>query len=444
MNRLGIRRFTYLLTFSLIVVLGLVGPSVAPAIEGAVLSQDAFNVEVAFPNLQFNSAVDLQNAGDGTNRLFVVEKDGIIRVFNNDRDTSVASVFLDISSVVSAIGTEEGLLGLAFHPDYAVNGYFYVNYIASGPRRTVIERYNVSATNPDQADASSALTILEIPQPYSNHNGGQIAFGSDGYLYIAVGDGGSSGDPQGHGQDKTTLLGSLLRIDVDNPDGGLDYGIPTDNPFYGNLDGFADEIFAFGFRNPWRFSFDPVTDWLWLADVGQSSLEEIDIVESGQNYGWNVKEGELCFNPSSGCNETGLISPIWNYTRTQGISVTGGYVFRGSRNPELVGKYIYGDFGSGLIWSLEYDGINPAINSELADTSINIASFGVDEDGELYIVALAGTIYRFENTATTATTTGTTTTDTTTTTLPFDPTTLLLAGGIAGVVAVVVIIIRRR
>lgn len=301
-----------------------------------------YELEIAFPNLTFARPVDLQHAGDGSDRLFIVEQAGVIRVFANTSSVATADTFLNIQNRVNDSGNEEGLLGLAFHPNFATNGYFYVNYTASNPRRTVVARYRVSA-NPNRADANSEFVLLTVNQPYENHNGGQLAFGPDGYLYIGMGDGGSGGDPQNNGQDRRGLLGDMLRIDVDNPAGGLNYGIPPDNPFVGNTSGYREEIYAYGFRNPWRFSFDFVTGWLWVGDVGQGSREEIDIVEKGLNYGWRIMEGKICYSPSSGCDQTGLALPIWDYGRSSGASITGGYVYRGSRVAPLAGAYVYGD-----------------------------------------------------------------------------------------------------
>ncbi len=359
----------------------------------------------AFPNLSFIRPVDLQSANDDANRIFVVEQQGIIYVFDNDSAVAQKSEFINLKDEVNDSGNEEGLLGLAFHPDYKNNGYFFVDYTASSPRRTVISRFKVSDANPDSAAKVSELIILEIPQPESNHNGGQIAFGPDGYLYIAMGDGGGSGDQHGttgNGQDLTTLLGSILRIDVNQVSDTMNYAIPADNPFSNNQSGYKEEIYAFGLRNPWRFSFDSVTGLLWAADVGQNAYEEIDIIAKGNNYGWRVMEASHCYNPSSGCDTTGLTFPIWEYGRSSGASVSGGYVYRGKSVPELQGKYIYADYVSGRIWSLLYDGLNPAVNSLLIDTSVNISSFGLDQDNELYICAFDGKIYRFKPTVTTS------------------------------------------
>lgn len=342
----------------------------------------------AFPNLpDLSSPVDLRNAGDCSNRLFVVEQSGRIRVFDNRTGVNSYKTFLDITDRVLS-GGELGLLGLDFHPDFKNNGYFYVNYTANSPRRTVISRFQVSSSNPDSADKNTEYELLNFSQPYTNHNGGWIGFGpDDGYLYIATGDGGSGGDPQNNSQTITNLLGKILRIDVNNQDPGLNYAIPANNPFVDSTGAVRKEIFAWGLRNPWRCSFDPVTGWLWAADVGQSAREEIDIIINGGNYGWRCYEGNLAYNTSGCLPPENYIFPIWDYPRTQGISVTGGYVYRGPNQPELEGKYIYSDYGSRNIWAITYDGINPVTNQLLFTLpSGSPTSFGVDEAGELYIV----------------------------------------------------------
>ncbi len=280
-------------------------------------NSSAYSVTVAFPNLTFNQPDGIFPDPTNSNRLFVIEQAGVIKVFNNTQNASASSVFLDISSRV-LYGGEQGLLGLAFHPNYSQNGYFYVDYVADNPRRTVIARFSVSTNDANVADSNSQQVILEISQPFSNHKGGQLAFGPDGYLYIGVGDGGSEGDPNGNGQNPSTLLGKILRIDVNTQSNGRNYSIPADNPFAGNTAGYREEIYAYGFRNPWRFSFDSATGALWVGDVGQDRVEEIDLVEKGKNYGWNTMEGTLCYNPPSGCNQTGLTLPIWNYTHDLG------------------------------------------------------------------------------------------------------------------------------
>jgi glucose/arabinose dehydrogenase len=353
-----------------------------------------YSLQNAFPNLTFSSPLDLQHAGDGTDRIFVVEQAGRIYVFENNPNTTVKKLFLNIVDSVSS-GGEMGLLGLAFHPNYESNGYFYVNYTKSSPyRRTLISRFKVSSTNPDSADRSSSKILMEITQPYSNHNGGQLAFGPDGYLYIALGDGGSGGDPQDNGQNKSSWLGKLLRINVDQTQGSLNYSIPPDNPFAGNIQGYKEEIYAYGLRNPWRFSFDFPTGRLWCADVGQNALEEIDVIVKGGNYGWRCYEGTQPYN-LSGCNAANYLPPVFEYPRTEGTSVTGGYVYRGPNLPGLFGKYIYGDYVSKKIWALTYDGINPPTNQLLLTASGSITSFGVDMNNELYVVSFDTRIYKF-------------------------------------------------
>ncbi|HEY8529073.1 MAG TPA: PQQ-dependent sugar dehydrogenase [Paenibacillaceae bacterium] len=373
------------------------GPSEPPSssVGPATSEPPKLRLVDAFGGMTFTKPVGLVHADDGSGRLFVVEQPGRIIALSDASDNPERSVFLDIRDKVYDRGWEQGLLGLAFHPDFERNGYFYVNYTTQ--RTTVIARYQVDPANPDRADPDSELILLEFNQPYPNHNGGQLAFGPDGYLYIATGDGGSGGDPQGNGQNLKTLLGKILRIDVDGRSGNLNYAIPPDNPFAGNRDGYREEIYAYGLRNPWRFSFDPATGWLWAADVGQNAMEEIDIIEKGRNYGWNVMEGSLCFNPRSGCKKDGLTLPIWEYPPLRGsggASVTGGYVYRGKEIPELVGKYVFADFVDGRMWVLEYDGSGPARATELDIRQPDISSFGVDENGELYACILDGKIMR--------------------------------------------------
>lgn len=355
-----------------------------------------FTLENAFPNISLLDPVNLQNSGDGTNRIFVAERAGIIKVFPNSSSTLSTKTFLNITDRVSA-GGEMGLLGLTFHPDYENNGYFYVNYTVSNPRMTRISRFSVFSTNPDSADKNSELIILTFNQPNANHNGGWIGFGpNDGYLYIGVGDGGGSVNAQ----NITNLLGNILRIDVDNQDKGLLYAIPLDNPFVDSTGNQAKEIYAWGFRNPWRSSFDPVTGWLWCGDVGQNNWEEIDIVENGNNYGWRCYEGNHPFNTSGCGSPSEYVFPVWEYSHGPEFSVTGGYVYRGPNVPELTGKYIYADYGSNKIWSLEYDGITPPTNNFLLTAPASPTSFGVDECNELYVVTFnPDRIYRFTPTA---------------------------------------------
>lgn len=349
----------------------------------------------AFPHLSFDQPVDIQSPKDGSGKLFVLSQPGVIYVFDNHPESKTKEVFLDIRNKV-LYGGEQGLLGLTFHPDYKNNGYFFIDYTANNPRRTVISRFQVSAENPYKADPNSEEIILEVDQPYSNHNGGQVTFGPDGYLYISLGDGGSGGDPQNAGQDLTMLLGSLLRIDVNNKTNGNNYAIPLDNPFKDNEHGYKEEIFAYGLRNVWRFSFDK-QDKLWAADVGQNKWEEINIIEKGKNYGWRIMEGNHCFNPETNCDTTGLIRPIWEYGHNEmgGYSITGGFVYDGNSAPGLSGKYIYADYVSGKIWALDYSN-GVANNTLLTESSYLISTFGVDENDELYFTDHnQGKIYKF-------------------------------------------------
>jgi glucose/arabinose dehydrogenase len=351
----------------------------------------------AFQNLTFEQPVELESVDDGTERIFVVEQKGVIKVFPNDGNAKDAAVFLDIEKKVES-GGEKGLLGLAFHPDYKSNGYFYVNYTRTSPLETVIARYKVSPANRNIADPRSETILLTYKQPYSNHNGGKIAFGNDGFLYIGAGDGGSGGDPGNRAQNKKELLGKILRIDVDRTSTGMNYAIPPDNPFANNTEGFREEIYAYGLRNPWRFNFDRETGMLWAGDVGQNKVEEIDIIEKGGNYGWRIMEADDCYI-SSDCNRTGMISPIVSYRQgsNTGNSVTGGYVCRDKNLPELAGKYIYGDFVSGNIWALTYEGKKSTKNALIAKLFGGLSSFGEDNRHNLFVLAYGtGKIFKFK------------------------------------------------
>lgn len=353
-----------------------------------------FQLQQAFPNLSFSSPLFLTNSGDGTNRIFILEQDGIIKVFSNNPGVSTTKVFLNITDRVTN-GGEMGLLGLAFHPDYENNGYFYVNYTTDNPTlRTVISRFQVTS-NPDSADKNSELEILTFNQPYQNHNGGWVGFGpSDGYLYIATGDGGSGGDPQNYSQRINNFLGKILRIDIN---GSQPYSIPPTNPFFDSTNVLIKkEIYAWGLRNPWRCSFDEVTGNLWTGDVGQDNWEEVDIIENGKNYGWRCYEGNHTYN-TSGCNYPEYTFPVWEYSHSLGYSITGGYLYRGPGMPELTGKYIYADYVTRRIWALSYDGINPTTNELLLTAPGSVTSFGEDEFKELYIVSFNGKIYKFNS-----------------------------------------------
>ncbi len=349
--------------------------------------ETAIGLVNAFPALSFNQPLDLQSPNDGTDRLFVVEKGGRIRVFPNEGDVIEFTTYLDLSANLST-ESEQGLLGLAFHPDFASNGQFYVHY-SPNTSTSRISRFTV-AMGATSADVNSEQILMDIPQPDTNHNGGQLAFGPDGLLYLAIGDGGGAGDPDNNAQNRANLLGTILRIDVDNPSNGLNYGIPSNNPFLGEST-IREEIFAYGLRNPWRMSFDPQTGDLWTGDVGQGAREEINIIQSGGNFGWKLFEGTSCF--SGDCDESGLVPPIFEYGHSNGDrSITGGYVYRGNAISSLQGKYIYGDFVSGRIWTIDTDGSD---NELLLASGLNIASFGTDSNKELYVCAFDGVIYAF-------------------------------------------------
>jgi glucose/arabinose dehydrogenase len=333
-------------------------------------------------------------------RLFLVDQNGRILIW--DRTTVLPAPFLDIRSLVLA-GGERGLLGLAFHPRYNENGFFYVNYTdRAGNGDTIVARYTRSATDPNRADPASARVLLRIDQPFANHNGGQLAFGPDGYLYIGTGDGGSANDPNNRAQNRLDLLGKILRIDVDRGD---PYGIPPDNPFSG-FSSARNEIWAYGLRNPWRFSFDLVTGDLWIADVGQGDLEEIDYQpassDGGENYGWRLMEGSNCFNPpGTNCNANGaLVEPVIEYDHSGGAcSVTGGYVYRGAAYPRLSGLYIYGDYCNGVIWGATRLPSGDFTSRVLLDTGLFISTFGEDANGELYVADhQRGIVYRIVET----------------------------------------------
>lgn len=336
-----------------------------------------------FSALWFEQPVLITHAGDGSNRLFVVEQGGTIQQFQNSPNVQEAEAFFDIEKAAQnrfLKGGEQGLLGLAFDPEFESNGRFYVNYTASRPRRTVIARYEVNGSG--AVDYGSETVLLEVNQDYANHNGGMIAFGPDGYLYIGMGDGGSGGDPKNRAQDPRSLLGKMLRVDTDGR-------APRDNPFVRDNE-TRDEIWALGLRNPWRFSFDRKTGYLWAGDVGQNEVEEISIIEAGNNYGWRPYEGTQVFNRSEISKVGEHIPPVFEYTHDQGRSVTGGVVYRGTAYPNLNGWYFFGDFVSGRMWGLETQSKDVVSLPNVP----NPAAFGEDEAGELYVVSYRGNVYQ--------------------------------------------------
>lgn len=379
------RRYRALTVVTLSIVIGILGPT---GIRGETfpLSRDrAIALHPVFGEPPFQQPLGLEFdpvSGDG----FVVEQRGsIVRVSTRD-GRAIRTPFIDISSRVVS-GGERGLLGLALDPTFATSGVFFLHYSKAPHGETIIARYRTASSG--QGEPASERVILKVPQPYTNHNGGQIRFGPDGYLYIALGDGGSAGDPAGYAQDRGSLLGKILRLDV-RGENATAYRIPPDNPF--RAPGERPEVFALGLRNPWRFSFDRDTGALWAGDVGQNAWEEVDVVSRGGNYGWNILEGTACFKPRQGCPTLGLTPPIHTYPHTEGRSVTGGFVYRGKDIPTLRGRYVFGDFVSGTIWSIALDGGGRRVALE---SPLQISSFGEDPAGELYVVGYGtGTVHR--------------------------------------------------
>lgn len=387
--------------------------SVPEPIDGVLPLQ----TELAFPDVQWEGwqpvaedgrlnpplrPIQIAHAGDGSNRLFVIDQSGMIHVLKNDPHASEARLFADLRDRVHQfkIDDEEGLLGFAFHPNYADNGEFFIYYSPEAvPRGVRLSRMRVSGDDPNRADPDSEEILLELQEPFANHNGGPMAFGPDGYLYLGLGDGGGRNDPMGLGQSRESLLGCLLRIDVDHRDPGLGYAIPADNPFVGQAD-VRPEIYAWGLRNPWRLSFDRESGNLWLADVGQDLWEEIDLIERGGNYGWSIREGTYAFGNAPGAEDVATIDPIWQYDHRIGKSITGGHVYRGPQFPELVGHYLYGDYVAGKLWALNYDQQSGEVirNMSIPWNGQPVLAFGEDEQGEIYVTTPSQTgkgIFRF-------------------------------------------------
>jgi glucose/arabinose dehydrogenase len=381
-------RFPWLMTLLLTGFLtGCGSKSTPPPITGGPIPALALRPVVS----GLASPVDLQFPNDGSGRTFIVQQAGSIRIAING--SLIATPFLDITAKVSS-GGEMGLLGLAFHPQFTQNHLFYVHYdrTVAGQIQSVIAEYHVSAGDANLADPNSERILLTVDQPFSNHKGGQIVFGPDGFLYIGFGDGGSGGDPMGNGQNLQTMLGKMLRIDVNSQSGGKQYAIPPSNPFANG--GGLPEIFAYGLRNPWRFSFERGGTRLFVGDVGQDAFEEVDLLEAGKNYGWNVMEGLHCYRPSSGCNMTGLTMPIVEYPHSDGEAVMGGFVYKSSAISGLSGAYIFGDYISGTIWTLVETPPGTWTRSTLLSTGRNISSFGQDTTGELYVVDYSGSVLK--------------------------------------------------
>jgi len=371
-------------------------PLAAPRMAAAARTAfDPASFTVGFEQVAggFEKPLFVTHAGDGSGRLFVVEQPGRIRIVTDG--TVAETPFLDITDRVGSSGNEQGLLGLAFAPDHATSGAFYVDY-TDADGNTVVSRFTANVSDAaSAADPASEEVILTQEQPYPNHNGGDLAFGPDGFLYISLGDGGSQGDPNGNGQNLGTWLGKILRIDPSQPNGETPYAIPASNPF-ADTQGALPEIAFYGLRNPWRFSFDRETGDLWIGDVGQNTYEEIDFLPAaeaaagGQNFGWNIKEGDACYNAET-CDDTGLTVPVFVYSHEEGgCSVTGGYVYRGSAVPSLVGTYLCADYCSGLVWGIGPDGSGGFAVSTPVESGLSISSFGQDEAGELYVTDIGG------------------------------------------------------
>lgn len=371
-------------------------PTPAPSGETPATAPTALTLGVEEVVTGLATPVFVTHAGDESGRLFIIEKGGTIRIWRDD--ALLDTPFLDITDRVNSSGNEQGLLGLAFPPGYSTLGYFFVNYTDSNGD-TVVARFATLADAPDQADATSEQILLQIDQPAGNHNGGMIAFGPDGYLYIGMGDGGGAGDRYENGQNPDALLGKMLRIDV-TTDPSQPYTIPADNPWvatdWNGVD-VRDEIWAVGLRNPWRFSFDRTTGDLWIGDVGQNQYEEINFTAagsgSGLNYGWPIMEASDCYRESN-CSTEGLVLPVAEYSHAGHCSVTGGYVYRGQAFPTLQGIYLYGDYCSGALWALAPDGDGGWSNAEVLRSDVRLSSFGEDEAGELYLVDMGGRLLR--------------------------------------------------
>jgi len=381
------------------------------------------DLTVAFPDLKFNRPLWMEEAPDGLKRLFVIEQGGKIFTFPRERNAQDPKLFLDITDRKPLVQNEEGLLAFAFHPQFKTNGLFYIYYSQQAPKRSVLSEIQVSKSDSNKADLATERVILEIPQPYWNHNGGTLVFGPDGFLYLSLGDGGppAGGDPHSVGQSGHHLLAKILRIDVNSRTGKLPYGIPKDNPFVGkdekgNLkadpfdtqpEGVRPEIWAYGLRNVWRMSFDRETGDLWAGDVGQDKWEEVDLIVKGGNYGWSVREGFHDFKNQKPQGKA--IDPVIEYPHnpglsseckfpdhSPGVSITGGYVYRGKKIPALRGAYVYGDFAMGTVWGLRYENAAVTVHGKLVkeNPTRQIASFAEDKEGELYALAFDGKIYQ--------------------------------------------------
>ncbi len=391
---------------SLCLASGVTASAAAESFENAALQKgqlEGVGVEPAFGGATFERPVLVTLAGDGSGRSFVLGQLGTIHCV--PADGGETSLYADIRDRVrfKESENEEGLLGLAFHPQFSANGQLFLYYIADNPRRSVVSRFLVTEDKDgERVDPASEEVVFSLPQPYWNHNAGTLLFDPTGMLMIAVGDGGYAHDPHGHGQDPNTLFGTVLRIDVDHADRGMAYGIPEDNPFVGKRGEGRPEVWAYGLRNVWRMAFDDATGLLWAADVGQNAWEEVNLLRAGGNYGWNLREGHHRFpgakgDVPDGPAPEGLIEPVWEYPQSVGKSIIGGAVYRGTRVPALVGKYVYADYIVGAVWALDYDAEQGVVtgNHTIVPSGLPVMSFGEDADGELVYTTTAGEVMRF-------------------------------------------------
>jgi glucose/arabinose dehydrogenase len=405
-RRIGVRLALALVALALVAPAPAAGIPTRPGATGAPApaAYDPNAVIVGWVKVAsgLSKPIYVTNAGDGSGRLFVVEQSGRIRVITSG-GALLSAPFLNLSTSV-ATGSEQGLLGLAFHPDYETNGKFYVYLTLKSSGAQVINEYRASPPSANTAAWQTGRRIMTMSDPYSNHNGGHIAFGPDGFLYIGTGDGGSAGDPGNRAQSTTTLLGKMLRIDVNGTQGTWQYRVPANNPYVG-VAGY-DEIWSRGLRNPWGWSFDRGTGDLYIADVGQNRYEEVNIslgpnAGRGLNYGWKVMEGRHCYSPSTGCSTSGKVLPVEEYahavTGEDNCSVTGGYVYRGP-DPDLVGGYFFGDYCSGRLWSMPARSVHPVTPVQHQNSSLFVSGFGEGEDGTVYIVFHSGLVYRITGT----------------------------------------------
>ena len=367
------------------------------------ISQNNYYQEDRWPNLRFIYPVAMHTAPDNSKRIFVIEQTGRIKVFKDSGTVAAndTTTFLNLRNRIgnNSGGSESGLLGMAFHPNFAQNGYVFVNYTSLNPVETYISRFRLDSLNPNKLLTSSEKRILKVIQPFSNHNAGSILFGDDGYLYITMGDGGSGGDPGNRAQNKAELLGKILRININVPENGPAYTIPVDNPLINNTQNWKKEIYTWGMRNPWKITKDPGQSTIWIADVGQNAFEEIDTLRRGANYGWKITEGNATYIQCGSCDTSNYEKPLATYGRSLGVSVTGGYVYRGTELYKLKGAYLYGDYASQRVWKLQKENTSTYQNSLIGidGPGGSISSFGLDNEKELYIVrysAIAGKLYK--------------------------------------------------